>query len=263
MKKLFIIGLPLVLAACVFIGCATLGVGGGDPGTLTITGIPEEFNGKFVSFPQRVGRSTKDNEFIASAEDPRGLMGKIEGAVITNGEARLLIFRDAPMGLAPYTGSNTMRVEFCVRDTADSLQERESSLLIVDKEPDFIFNSVTFENGSATVKWDDVFEVGSITITGLPYNTGSVTIVPTLRLEDDRGRPYIPTYSLEGRAVNVTAALNSTVTVKFYRGGERDGYGYTPFNGTANVLLRPGYLFEDVQFRDDKATIDFADRANQ
>ncbi|MHC6203154.1 hypothetical protein ACYULU_08155 [Breznakiellaceae bacterium SP9] len=47
-NKLFLLGFLLSLGAAFFIGCASAPVEVVPPGTLTITGIPEEFEGKFV-----------------------------------------------------------------------------------------------------------------------------------------------------------------------------------------------------------------------
>jgi hypothetical protein len=162
------------------------------------------------------------------------------------------------VGLTTYNNSETTRIEFCIRDTAESSQA--SSNNVSDKKPDFIFKSVTFENGVAVAKWDDAFEVGSITITGIPgfYRNGQGSINLSLSFQKGSGQD-IYHYSIADTRDIVDA---TTWKAKFYRDKEAE---YIPYNGTTNITLvlvgpadSPRFLFEAVQITDDKATLDFA-----
>jgi len=283
MKKLFTIGLSLALAACVFIGCATTGSGGGgsEPGTLTITGIPEEYNGKFASFPYGTDLSRMRYKFAASDKPLNILMGnKPKGAVITNGEVNLLIYKDVPFaGLTAYKGSDTIRIELCIRDTEESYQAMAKTTSPppgFDRTPDFIFPSVTFENGTATAKWDDAFKVGSITVTGIPgvYNRSTARI--NINLPDEKNKRGTYLYNING------VIQDGTVTAKFYRENEDN---YMPFTGTQDINVNMGspqgtvatdlaglglvqsavplQLLFKAQMTNDNSTLDFAQGIKQ
>jgi hypothetical protein len=126
MKKLFteskrlIVGLPLVLAVCVFIGCAS--TGGADsnvePGTLTITGIPQEFEGKFFS-----------SNFLYSIPDPNAqkpqgpkAIATSEHTAVMNGEVKMPIYNYKTFGKGGgYAGSDALDVMIEIYDKEDTL----------------------------------------------------------------------------------------------------------------------------------------------
>ena len=160
-KKLLTTGLPLALAACIFSGCASSDGGKSvePPGTLTITGIPAEYEGKFVSFSFDM-QNIAPVQIVASGKDPRALLARVEGAVIKDGEARLLLFVQRIIGgYTSYSGSDTFPVQLGIRDTAQSLQMPQEAGSVY--EADFIFESVTFDKGAANMEWDKGFKVGS------------------------------------------------------------------------------------------------------
>jgi len=223
-NKLFIIGLSLALAVCINVYAKD----GDKEGSLTITGIPAEYNGKFATFSHRV-------PIIAStgATDTGSLFNekKTEGTVITNGEVKLLLFKSGMLGLTPYTDSKTvLRIELCIRDTAESSQEApsQSKKQIATVDPDFIFPSITFKDGVAAVKLDDAFKVGIITVTGIPsvYNGSRANI--RVAQPDGKGIRYYD---------NIGEIKSGTLTVKYYRHLEKN---YMPYTGTADVTVTMG-----------------------
>jgi len=244
-NKLFIIGLPLALAVCISVYAKD----GDKEGSLTITGIPAEYNGKFASFSYNMGeRLNNPNKelLFASASDASKVLGKVEGAVITNGEVKLLLFKPIPIvgSLIAYTDSKTFRIELCIRDTEESPQKPS---IPVKVEPDFIFPSVTFKNGVATVKLNDAFKVGILTITGFPPgDDGSANI--KFNRPDEKKKGQIWFHDTYGK-IN-----NGTLTVKYYREEE---INYMPYTGMVDIVLL-GRLFK-AQMTNDNATLNFAD----
>jgi hypothetical protein len=274
MKKRNVVLLAMLAMMLVFglvlAGCASTGEGGTEPGRLTITGIPEEYNGKFASFSFNTTGSSSLTKIFASGEDASKLMGKIKGAVITNGTVDLLLFKQVPLvdSYTAYTGNQTVRIEICIGDTEESAHVKP------DIAPDFIFASMTFQNGVAEAKLDDAFKVGFITITGIPdvYNGSEANIY----VEIPHGKSSIYPYTIYGDI------KNGTVTAKHYsrisRFSEDD---YTPYTGTLDIKVKMGstqstvatdmtllgvwqaavpieLLFKAAQMTDDNATLDFA-----
>jgi hypothetical protein len=250
LKRVFqtTLSLSLLLAACIFIGCATTPQG--PHGTLTITGIPAEFEGKFItasSFYPLTGGSNQAHT---------------ERTVITNGEVALSIYKGL-FGKNGYIASDTLQVSLDIADTksAGSLGGNDA-----------IFTSVTFENGDATVNWEDAVRPGYITITGIPadlHGGGASGISITIG--------YYSANPFSGIPVTVPAGLNGhisngTVTLKVYQADlSRQGLSYTE-TGIKDIWAtiddhskdsgmmagNTTYLFKAVQITDGKATIDFS-----
>lgn len=271
-KKLLTIGLPLAMAVCIFSGCAS--TGGGDsntpPGTLTITGIPEEFNGKFIS----VGYS-----FFPDPSKKIGIAKKVAGinTAVKNGEARLPLHYIGGLGNkvgSGYIGNDTVdSITININDTSESKY--------FTSEPDFAFaSSVTFKNGVAAVKWDDAFKVGiSITINNIPaqyISTAKELYADVfIYVEPDTtavlGKPLFLMGSYGHNRIE-----NDNVTIKIYK--ENQG-PYLPavLNGTKSVMvgLPSGkiastgtvtydyFLFKAVQITDGNAVLDFRQGVKQ
>jgi hypothetical protein len=127
---------------------------GGTPetsGSLTITGIPDGFNGKFALV-------SKGTDKIAS----------LAGTAIENSAVTLPIYKSNFGGLkGSYTGSDTVDVELCIADV-DTAESSADSKSWVNAPIYLTFEAVTFENGAASVSWEDAFKAGFITITGFP-----------------------------------------------------------------------------------------------
>lgn len=274
-NKLFIIGLPLALAVCISVYAKD----DDKEGSLTITGIPAEYNGKFASFSHKMGEvgggsSSSKINLIASAADTNKVLSTVKGEVITNGEVKLLLFKQVPIvgGLAAYTDSKTIRVELCIRDTEESSQKTPNQKV----EPDFIFPSVTFKNGVAAVKLDDAFKVGILTITSIPsnYEISNVTSDANIRFtrpdEKKKGTTYI--HDTRGKI------KNGTLTVKYYRDEENN---YMPYTGMADITVAIRYTYDSsvtviggsreeshkilfkAQMTNDNATLNFAESLKQ
>jgi len=229
-NKLFIIGLSLAFAVCINVYAKD----GDKEGSLTITGIPAEYNGKFASFSHKMGEvgggsTTNKVNIIASTADTNKVLSTVKGVVIANGEVKLLLFKPIPVvgGLTAYTDSKAVRVELCIRDTDESSQKSPNQRV----EPDFIFPSITFKDGAAVVKLDDAFKVGYITITGIPsvYNDSNANIRFNRPDEKKKGTTYI--HDTRGK-IN-----NGTLTVKYYRDEENN---YMPYTGTADITAVMG-----------------------
>jgi len=282
-NKLFIIGLSLFIAVCIFSGCASTGGDGkekAEPGTLTITGIPAEYNGKFASFSRKMSDQLAKINLFASATDVSKVMSleKVEGAVITNGEVKLLLFKPSFLGYTAFTDSKTFRIELCIKDTAASDQDSKA---VADRyngwAPDFIFPAITFKDGVAEVKLDDAFKVGYLTITGIPgvYNNSGANI--RFNRPDEKKKGVINIYDTTGNI------KNGTLTVKYYR--DREDTNYMPYTGTAEIIVNMGSaqdqgavdmmilgvkdvairlkLLFKVQMTNDNATVSFSEGIKQ
>jgi len=283
MKKnvVFMMGMLIIVIAFGFsvFGCASTGNNKAEPGVLTITGIPAEFEGKYISFSFDMGANYKP-KLEASASDPRELfVGRKTAAVIKDSTASLMIFEDKPfIGLQAFTGSVTIPVELCIRDTADSMQA--VSTVGRDVMPDFIFDSVTFENGNAEIIWNNPIIPGVITITGIPsqYHEKSATIVIGL----NRYNPFIAS-GTPGRGGYMSSDIiyiggviaQGNVTAKIYK-QDRNNYMNYNFSGTKDIIVAipngkessaivtigadPSYdyfIFRGVQINNGEAAINF------
>jgi hypothetical protein len=239
--KLFLmgmIGLSISLSAFLLIGCASTGgaEGASSAGSLVITGIPAEYEGKFVSLTG----INKKLPFVASSGKPNKYASGT-GAVVSNGEARLSLYTEKALNLNPfadsyndYVGSDTTTaIGLCIRNTAE-----EHAAAYMD-DPDAVFEEITFENGAASVTWDDAFKAGSITITGIPveFNDGQADIYIGSNLEYNSSLriPNGVEITLQGG----NAIQNGTVTKKIftqtgYVNGPLQSYTIT---GTKDVII--------------------------
>jgi hypothetical protein len=196
-------------------------------GTLTITDIPQEYNGKFASFSHEMSAS----KIFASAEDASKIMGKVTGAAIADGKVELLLFKEVPIvgNLTAYTANETVRVKLCIRDTADSFQAKGSKTTGV--EPDFILPAVTFKSGVAEVSLKDAFKVGSVTITGIPavYNDSGANV--RFNRPDEKKKNTTHIHDTKGNI------KDGNLTVKYYRTEEGN---YTPYTGALDITVTMG-----------------------
>ena len=237
--KMFItVGLLLFLAVCIN-GCASLGDNNTEPGVLTITNIPAEFEGKYVSFTLDMGANYKP-KIIASATDPRGFRGRHTAAVIKDGTATLMLFEDKNKlfgGLEAFTGTVTVPVELCIRNTPETIY---SGLGSTNFMPDFIFDQVIFENGIANIEWINPFIPGIITITDIPdqYNDPYINIAIGLSELNLTTRHFLAGGT--GMANNVILVSGNIkdgmVITKIYR-ESRDKYMTYNFTGTLDIII--------------------------
>jgi len=250
-----------------------------NQGSLTITDIPAEYEGKFASFSYEMSDiRTNKVPLIASADDlSKFLSEKIEGAVIKDGSVKLLLFKKIPVvgTFTAYTGSETVRIILCIRDTAESDQDEGKGIQRI--EPEFIFPSVKFEKGVASVKISDAFKPGLITITGIPsvYNVRGASANVLIARPDEKDKHKTWLCNTKGEI------KNGTLTVKYYRGSERN---YTPYTGMLEIQIAMGYpqsreamdiafiegrelampikVVFKTQVTNDNATLDFAQGVN-
>jgi len=274
------IGMLIIVIAFGFtvFGCVSSGNNKTEPGVLTITSIPAEFEGKYISFSFDMGNYTPKLE--ASASDPRAFfVGRKTDAVIKDRKASLMIFEDKPfIGLQAFAGSVTIPVELCIRNTADSIQA--VSTVGRDVMPDFIFDSVTFENGNAEIKWNNPIIPGVITITGIPsqYHEKSATIGIGLNRYNTfiaSGTPGRGGYMSNDIIFIGGIITQGNVTTKIYK-QDRNKYMNYNFSGTKDIIVAipngkqsmaivtigadPSYdyfIFRGVQIINGKATINF------
>jgi hypothetical protein len=158
------IGLPLVLAACVLSGCASWPTEG-PSGTLTITGIPAEYEGKFIKSSLYLPLQIDKSKVISNATPKE--VARSPAAAITNGEIRLPLYEKK----AGYFASDTADVCLRIGDTAENFTSGNAGF-------DFIFAEARFENGVKELKWDGQVTPGFITITNIPadFVNGSATV---------------------------------------------------------------------------------------
>ncbi|GHU21066.1 hypothetical protein FACS1894172_15450 [Spirochaetia bacterium] len=263
-NKLFLMGMfGLSLLMAVFTGCASTGAGTADsPGILVITGIPKEYEGKFVSL-SKPGLKNDLKSFIASAEKPKDAVGT--STVIKNGEVKLSLYtyKESPIPFVGptvngYTGNETGAVGLLINDTA----ERSYG------QPDVIFESVTFENGTANLKWNDAFKTGLITITNIPaefddrqasvhigYRGGNILSV-------NADISFIMIDIQDGTLVTPKFVRENGV-LKSYSGTDKKDIFVSIVMGPRNASLRilpphKDFLFKAVQITNGKAILDFA-----
>jgi hypothetical protein len=137
-------GLSLLLAAYIFSGCASWPTEG-PSGTLTITGIPAEYEGKLALA----------NLLASNKEVARGV-----ATAITNGELKLPLYEKK----SGYFGSDTFNIRLKIEDPGEAPINNQFG----EAGTDAIFESVKFEDGVKEVKWDDQVTPGFITLTNIP-----------------------------------------------------------------------------------------------
>ena len=264
----FTIGLPLLLAACIMIGCTSTGGSKEpvEPGTLTITGIPEEYNGKFAS-----ARIQSIPDYTAKKSSYFRVATGV-GTAIIDGKIKMPVNIFKIMGKpAGYNGSDTLDVIFMICDTLEETKNEVSF--------DVIFASVPFKNGIAEVSWDDAIKPGIITVINIPAEyepkinsartqilIGQTSYILTVNPETPYGSGY---------------TKNGTVTVAVLRGRDASGYESYTENAKRDILLSimspdlqkeaklvqtapdHQFLFKAVEIIDGKATIDFRQGTRQ
>jgi hypothetical protein len=234
-KSLFAV-VSAFLALYVLIGCAT--TSSGEPlGTLTITGVPAEYEGKGTSVVIRVASGSN----VAFSN----------GTPITNGEVKMPLYKQ---GFGKGPGSDSLDVHLRISGTSEAP---------VRGSPDFIFQRVQFENGVAEINWDDPIKAGSITITGIPADYPSQDVAIYIGYGGSTGA--VPVEVPKGSSGFYSG---DTVTVSVLRVRDESGnyHSYTE-TGTADIMLAAAEvgittnyrrLFKAVQITNGKSTINFA-----
>ncbi|MDR3325016.1 MAG: hypothetical protein LBS82_03370 [Spirochaetaceae bacterium] len=262
-------GLSLLLAASLFSGCATGGPGNRDPnatpGSLTVSGIPANYEGQFA---QAEIVSTDPDDKSLFQKQTLGHDGELtlavgDETVVRNGEVALPLYDDAATSGAylGYTGSDSRVVKLSIGSAGFFGKKR----LFVFKE------KVTFANGAAKASFNDSVEALTsltITITGVPseyYNeSGNERIQIFSNASSFAGNKppkgtFIRTYGGIGVTDGLTISLNpngsalvGTAGVGYYTGGPIDvGITATAKDSVHNIVFR------GVVFTDGKATVPF------
>jgi len=117
----------------------------GGGGTFTLTGIPNEYNGKYMSI---WGRGSSD-EYIAGFQSFDSGTNRRDLVQIVNGSASTLMWTAPSTNVyAPvrYTGNDTIQCTVEIYSTP--------AMSTPDRIFSWRFSSVTFSNGSATRAWN-------------------------------------------------------------------------------------------------------------
>jgi len=270
-KKLFTIGLPLVMVICIFIGAPTLAMGDDLPGTLTITGIPAEYAEKF--FESNMRNIPDPKKVIDSAKTIARSYKNVntkEYVQVINGEVKLPVYNFKMSGDSNgYTGNDTLDVVLKIYDSND--QNNANVLLSV------LLSSVKFENGVAAAKWDDALKPGIIIVNNIPekpYNeTHDIFSGSSAHTIVGKGTKKVPVLGL---VFNTTIAdgynniNNGTAIVQVLPLRNKTGYDPFPQNDTVDIIVNLGvppepgkvvgsvhvFLFKNVQISDGKAVLD-------
>jgi hypothetical protein len=260
-KKLFrelkrlAIGLPFILAVCIFIGCASTGGGSKEPpGTLTITGIPAEYEGKFAS-TQIKNVTYVDAKGKSSSRNVEG-----ESTVITNGEARLPLSYFALLGKGGgYAGSDTVEVDL-------TIYERDAQGGLVSTPSRAVFPSVEFQGGVAKAHWDDAAKACIITVTNIPqtypdgFNVSVLIGMTSYPLGIPLTTPYGSTWVRNGaaRVPVLPSSFGDGVYSSYTEDGEKDIVFSVSVPVEGKVIgQRHDFLFKAVNITDNEAVIDF------
>jgi hypothetical protein len=255
-------GLSLLLAVCIFSGCATGGPGNRDPsatpGSLTITGIPANYEGKFAQV-ELTSTDDADKTFFQRTQQPHGAEVAVavgDETVIQNGEAALPLYDDKATSGAylGYTGNESRGVKLRIGGTGFLAQKT----LFVFKE------KITFENGAAKASFNDsveAFQSLIITITGVPseYNDEiSISASSSAFAGNFQKGTFVRSYSGNSVSDGYTISLSSdgsfsgTMGKGYYTGGPID-VGITATTKDSEHKI----VFRGVVFTDGKATVPF------
>ncbi|MDR3343072.1 MAG: hypothetical protein LBT14_09875 [Treponema sp.] len=264
-------GLSLLLAACIFSGCASWPTEG-PSGTFTITGIPSEYEGKFVMSSLYIPPEKKAGQLVVFSpkEIARG-----HATAITNGELKLPLYGKE----GGYFGSDTANVCLRLRDTAAELNR-----IFGNTDFDLVFANVRFEDGVKELKWDDQVAHGFVTIIDLPAkfrsaeNTGATVYIrhPDYELKVPLVMNKVVAQGVEGTCeVDLSPPTSSSLrggTGKFF---VEEYYNYRSFpqSGTRDIIVdiltypqpynqmtvvHSFFEFKAVPIQDGKITLDLS-----
>jgi hypothetical protein len=145
-KNILKLDVLLICAAALLASCS--GIPGKrslpeNPGMLTITGIPEEFDGKLVDVS--VMFHNADPPLVVREPDGRQRGNSLE-LIVYDGELKLPFYKQGVFELIGYSGSDTYDILFSI--SAGDIKDNSYYYASI------IFESVRFENGAATVNWN-------------------------------------------------------------------------------------------------------------
>jgi hypothetical protein len=147
-KNILKLDVLLICTAALLVSCS--GIPGKrslpeNPGMLTITGIPEEFDGKLVGVS--VSFHNADPPLVVREPDGRQ-RGDSLVLIVEDGELKLPLYKTQgifPRIVSGYSGSDTHVILFSISTEYPGMS---SHYMIT-------FKSVQFENGVAAVNWND------------------------------------------------------------------------------------------------------------
>jgi len=238
-NKLFTIGLPLAIAVCLFIGATT------PPGTLTITGIPAEYEGKYIS------AKVNDIPKFTAKGLPYGILGTIangERTIITNGEAKLPVsVTKAFKKPVVYDGNDTGDIRLVIADQVKS-EGNTSGGFDYRTLARAAIATVSFEGGVADVKWDDAVSDGYITVTNIPenYQVSGIQVgigakkigIPLTKLFAFTFDPIIGSEIVAGNEPIADISVhNGIITIPVPSWRKESGYTPFPQSGTVDVVI--------------------------
>jgi len=154
------------------------GNGNGNGGTLTVTGIPSEYNGKYAVY------ASNDQPYLVGAQNINANTGEVTAVQIGNGSVSLPVWVFDNNKYTRFSGDRTVasgnnKNGFTIYNTATIV----SGGYVTSVYGKYL-QSITFTNGNATVSWDNSSSGGtdntnpkSITITGLTGKSGTVDII--------------------------------------------------------------------------------------
>jgi hypothetical protein len=145
-------------------------------GAFTMTGIPAQYNGKYVLIET-------DNDTIAGAQSINITTNTVRGALISNGSVSVPMCQiSASNVVTGYTGNHTIAVGAMIMNNS-------TDVLYSDMIASRIFNSVAFSSGSETRAWSAGTDGGG----GTKDLSGNITISPSANVTT--GTELTATYS--------------------------------------------------------------------
>jgi hypothetical protein len=142
----------------------------GRGGTITITDIPSEYNGKYAMF-QGMYDSPRNRMYLLGAQSINVSTQVFTLVRISNGEVSLPMWMGADDGsIVGYSGSDNVKGAIGIFDSA-TVKENDQPVFIIH------FDSIRFSNGNATKSCDDATDKNLIPGNG--EGTLTVTDIPT------------------------------------------------------------------------------------
>jgi hypothetical protein len=155
------------------VGGITGGGSTGD-GTITITDIPPEYNGKYAMF-QGIYESQSGRAYLTGVKSINVLTQVITLAPISNGRVSLSVWKlpdDNPANFARYSGSDNVMGAIGIFDSATvSVNDQPVPVFTIN------FDSIQFSNGSAAKSFNDAKD--NSLIPGSGEGTLIVTDIPS------------------------------------------------------------------------------------
>jgi hypothetical protein len=265
--------LMLVFSAA---GCASVGGTAASVGTLTITGIPAQYNGQYASFSSYSGKNADGAKWTITSND----------AAIANGTVTLDVSAKGATDPAGFTA--LIQLNIGEKKGWSLLPEIGVSL---SRDLKIVFEDVLFGGGSTALTWDEgTTATGSVTVTGIPaeFNGKKAGV----SIGDNVAKGFVGIGNVDVHpGIGDAYIANGTLVVgpllvNIYSEPEpgkstRSLVGYKPYteSGVTNLFVSivvgsqkigpvtknvtQDYFFESVPFTDGKATLNFSQGVKQ